>query len=330
MTSASDLDLSDLDPAGQEYIRRLLAHAGEARLPELFSNPNPDAAYDLENRHGVGVIALRTADLTKPQLLRIREFRLAQYLSAGLVNPAFVYLKGLRHESPSSVSADDIHIIAAVPTTGELLSYLTVRAPGAPPTAIMKDQFRPLLPVEQAFGRDVYSNLAILPDLPVTRVLELSRFVKNRQFVTPDERIVRAPVEVTVALHHILCKLPDQWVVVGSVEERVAKRNLDFFHIPLAIFPQATPVISDDGFMGWACRFRRFVPFAFLVADLVRQRPRLAAIENALALAGAEGIRALFKLKRDTQVPRSSLEPACRVDVDRLTSFRTVVVERPA
>ena len=236
MTSGSDLDLNDLDPAGQSYVRRLLAHAGHIRLPELFSNPRPDAAYHLQNRHGVDVIALRTTDLAKPQLMRIREFRLAQYLSAGLVNPAFVYLKGLRHEPLSSVAADDIHIIAAVPTTGELLSYLVLRTPMSPSTALMRTKFRPLLPVEQAFGRDVYSRLAILPDLLAARVIELSRFVKNHQFSAHDERIVRAPVEVTVALHHILDKLPIQtngwWSALLKNESPSATSTFSSFPSP--------------------------------------------------------------------------------------------------
>jgi len=151
-----------------------------------------------------------------------------------------VYQQQMEHDLLSGVSANDIHVIAGAPETGQILCYMTLRAITAPPIVTLRSENRPLFPVEQAFGWGVYNHLPILPDLPVARVLELSRFVKNHQLDARDERMVRSPAEMGVALYHILCasSIQQYGAVVGELEERVAKRNLDFFHMS---------VHGDDG-----------------------------------------------------------------------------------
>jgi hypothetical protein len=315
------------DSAVAAHVHGLLERADRVRLPELFAVPHPNALYHRPNRHGVSVIALRTTSLSQAQLTQLLTYRLAQYVCVDLVDPLMVYQERMEHDPLSSVSANDIHVIAGTPETGQILCYMALRAIAAPPTATLHTRNRPLFPVEQAFGWGVYNHLPILRDLTVARVLELSRFVKNHQLDPRDEGIVRSPVEMGVALYRILCTSPTHrsGAVVGELEERVAKRNLDFFHIPTILLREAVPATAEDGFLGWAAQSRTFSPFAFLVADFARQQERVAAIEQALDLSGSHGIRALLALKRDIQVPLSSLEHATHYALTKHVALQVAV-----
>lgn len=300
------------DPRVAIYIRDLFDRAERLRMPEVFVEPHPDALYHVPNRHGISVTALRTGSLSREQLTTILTYRLVQYLATDLVDPAMVCATRMEHDPLDGVSPDDIHVIAGSPETGRLFCYMVLRALDATPaTATMRVRNRPLFPVEEAFGWGVFSRLNILPDLPVTRVLELSRFVKNHEFDARHAGSVRSPVEMGVALYHILCDAPNHTfaAVVGDLEERGAKRNLDFFHIPTVLLHGSEPATAEQGFLRWAARSRTFLPFAFLVTDFARQQERVAMIEAALELADAHCIRAVLALKRQLDVPKSSMEP---------------------
>jgi hypothetical protein len=300
------------ETAAHTYVGDLLDRAAALRLPELFASPHPDALYQLTNRHGVSVVALRTSSLTQEQLIHILMYRLAQYLSVDLIDPSMVYQERMEHEPFSTVSAKDIHVVAGSPETGQIFCYMVLKTlEMALPAASLRSQNRPLFPVEQAFGWGIYNRLPILPNLPITQVLELSRFVKNHQLDSRDQGGARSPVEMGVALYRILCDSLRQEIaaVVGVLEERVAKRNLDFFHIPTVVIRGVAPCGIPAAYTSDSFRSRKFYPFAFLVSDFARQTARLAAIERALEQPGEQGIRALLALKRDSEIPRSSMEP---------------------
>jgi hypothetical protein len=145
------------ETAAHTYVRDLLDRAAALRLPELFASPHPDALYQLPNRHGVSVVALRTSSLSQEQLTQILTYRLAQYLRVDLIDPSMVYQERMEHDLLTNVSAKDIHVIAGVPETGQILCYMVLRALMAPSTATMRSQNRPLFPVEQAFGWGIYN-----------------------------------------------------------------------------------------------------------------------------------------------------------------------------
>jgi len=158
----------------------------------------------------------------------------------------------------------------------------------------------------------VYNRLPLLPDVPLGKVLELGRFVKNQLLSSLDDLAIRAPVEIGVGLHRVLSgKLSGLYeAVVGDLEEDVAKRNLDFFHCPTVVIHGTVACVADDAYKFPMYQQRNHYPFAFLISDLWGALPRLASIERALALPRAEALRALSVLKADTNPPRSSLEPA--------------------
>ena len=295
------------NPVVERYAQRLVEDAARVRVPELLTTPHAEALYQVLDRNGVGVVALRTSNLSEAHLTRLMSFRLAQYMLAGLVDPEVVYRDRLQQDLPSSVSTDDIHFIAGVPQTGQILSYMVLRAVVA--DATLRRRTRPLFPVEEAFGWGIYNDLPTLPDLPIASILEISRFVKDQQIGVHDQGILRAPIEIVAALHRVVCDHSQRIAaLVGDIDHRVGKRYFGFFHMPTLLLPHATPTTPDEGFLGWAAQSRHFLPFAILTADLARQHKRLESIEHSLALPGLKGVRALLALKRDSMMPLSFLD----------------------
>jgi hypothetical protein len=295
------------------FVRGLVDEAARCRLPELFSVERRDALYRIPDRHGVSVIALPTSSLSEVQLNKLMRYRLAQYLEVNFVDRRMVYEARMEQEPLSSVTPADIHVIAAAAATGELLCYITTMAvPAARPAATLRDQDRPLFPVEQAHGRGIYGRLRVLPDLPITRVREWGRFVKNHRAEAQPDLLARAPVEVILASVRLLGGPLHSEIdaVIGDFEERVAKRNMDFFHIPMVVIHGTVVHVDRASYKYPMYRNRNHFPFAFLVSDLTPVRSRADDIEGALSAAGKAGLEALGALKDKVGEYRSSLEPS--------------------
>jgi hypothetical protein len=297
-------------PEVEAFIRDLLDRASRLRLSELFTDARPDALWYVPNRHGVSVVALRTSSLSSAQLVTIMTYRLAQYLMANQLDPHLIFEQRLEHEPLSNVSTADIHIVAGAVGTGELLCYMTLKAlHGEVGDTKFRDSDRPLFPVEEVFGAGVYNRTRILPDLPARRVREAGRFAKNQRHHCLDEHIARAPVEIMLATTRLLTGplMREVDVCIGDLEETVAKKNHDFFHLPTLLIPGVVPYTPDGsfGFLNYQSRTR--LPYALLSSDI--PSARLDAIERALELPGKQAIMALLAMKADTWSARSSLEP---------------------
>jgi hypothetical protein len=302
--SASDVEV-------EAYITALVEDADRQRLPELFDSEHPGALYWMHDRHGVSVIALPTSALSEEQLVKILQYRLAQYLLVNFADAHMVYEAQLQHEPRSAVSEGDIHVIAGEAATGQILCYVTFKGIDAVQQGVvMSRRNRPLFPVEQAHGWGVFNRLRILPDVSVAKVRELGRFVKNQRLPRLADVMMRAPVEIGVAAHRLLVGSlrMDVDAIVGDIEEGGAKRNMDFLHWPTIVIHGTVPHLACTIYQGHL--HRPFYPFALLVSDLSAASPRLDAIEAALNLPGRECSLALLKLRRDIYVPLSSLLPA--------------------
>jgi hypothetical protein len=215
----------------------------------------------------------------------------------------------MEHEPLANVSADDIHIIAGSADTGQLLCYLVIKAVTAPPEVTFRTRERPLFPVEQVFGWGVYHRLNVVPDLPLSSIRELGRFVKNQQLSPTSELAIRAPAEVVVVILRLLSGSLGDVVTacIGDIEEGVVTNNLDLFHIPTAVVHGVIPCTSEDALVGMGYAIGTRYPFAFLCSDI--SLTRLAAIEAALVRVGKHGVRALLALRRDKHILPSSLMP---------------------
>ena len=95
-----------------------------------------------------------------------------------------------------------------------------------------------------------------------------------------------------------------------GLEENVAKRNLDFFHIPSVVVHGTMPYIDEKQFDLPHFQDSEIYACAALVSDMsIARNSRVPEIEQALEQPGKKGVWALLVLKRDAVPPKSSLEP---------------------
>jgi len=299
--------------AAQTFAGHIVAESAKARLPDLFRADGCAALYRLVDRQGVSVVVMRTSDLCRDQLIALLRYRLAQYLVVGYVDPDRAFGKRWEHEPLEHVHEDDLHVVAGNARTGEILCYLTLGAlhGEAPSASTLYSRGRPLFPVEELFGWGVYNRLRILPDLPISRVRELKRFVKNQRLNPRDELVVRAPIEVGVALFWTLTGPlhVETDAVVGDYEQRGAKRNLDYFHVPQAVLHAAGTCTDSSRYHYGHWRERPCVPFAFWVPDLFPALPRVKLVEDALRQSGTGALLRLVERDYSRSISPSSFLP---------------------
>ena len=301
------------DAAVNAYVAGMIDAAAHLTFPELLTMPPEALLYHLRDRNGVTVVALPTSALTEEQLIGLMKYRLAQYVAINFVDARMIYAARMQYEPLSRMSAHDTHVIALSEKTAEIICYATIEAsPDVSGQVTLRDRDRPLFPVEAVHGWGIYNRLRLLPDLPISKIRELGRFVKNQRLHVFDELGARGPVEVGVALFRLLAgglRLEVE-AIIGDLEEGVARQNLEFFHVPMVVLHGTVPYESETSYFFPRYQFCTVYPFAALSADVSRQMiSRLDAIDEALSQPGKKGLLALFALKRDIVQPRSNLEP---------------------
>ncbi len=293
------------------YVGELVEAGSSVALPELTRGPWPEAVHRVRDRRGLGVIGLPTAALTEAQREALLRFRFAQYLAVGFVDRDLVYRERLEHEPAVPAEPHTIHLVAFSSDGGRVLAYLALRrAAEAAPGATLRSRERPLLPLEEHFGWGALNRLRLLPDLPLDRLRELGRFVKNQRLGPLAELGTRAAIEVGLATVRALTgplRLEVE-AFVGEFEDAVARRNLEFFHTPFVMLRGGLPAFPAGHYLRPALDGRARYPFAALVSDLTSMSERADAVEAALA---EPGMRALARLARDRRPRRmrSSLAP---------------------
>jgi CRP-like cAMP-binding protein len=298
------------------YVRTLREAAAQLRVPELMDRKR-SGLYRMHDRNGVTTVAFRTMDLAERELVDLMRYRLAQYLAVNFVDAGMVYECRMEYEPLATVGPDHVHIIAIAANTGEILCYLTIGGPGSRYAGTtLRERDRPLLPVEQFHGWGVFNRLRVIADLPLSKVVEIGRFVKNQRLDPHDELVFRAPIEVCVAASRLLTGPLRQEVdaVVGDLEEGVSKQNLLFFNVPLVVIHGTVSYAEKASYKYAIYRHHSLYPFAFLVSDFTPVLDRTTAIESALTRPGHEGGAALLALRTSIHVERSSLEPAAGLD----------------
>jgi CRP-like cAMP-binding protein len=293
------------------YVERLIDAGSTVFLPELARGPWRDALFRVCDRRGVGVMALPQDALTEPQLRALLRFRFAQYLAVGFVDPDLAYRERLEHEPAGAGEPAAVNFVAFSSGDGRILASLALRsAPEAPPGTTLRARERPLLPLEEHFGWGALNRLKLLPDLPLERIRELGRFVKNQRLGPLGELGTRGVIEVCLAACHTLTG-PLRMEVeafVGEFEDVVARRHLELLHTPFAMLRGGLPAFASEHLLRPALDGRARYPFAVLVSDMRAMADRLAAVEAALA---EPGIEALVALARDSgsRSATSSLAP---------------------
>lgn len=299
--------------SASRYAEQLVAAGSRVHLPELARGRWPAALYRVRDRNGVGVIALPGAALAEEQEGALLRFRFAQYLAAGFVDPELAFRDRMRQEPLSAPEPETVNCVAFSCRDGHVLAYLALRAPTpSHPGSTLRTRERPLFPLEEHFGWGALNRLQLLPDVPLDRIRELGRFVKNHRPGGDADLVARAVLEVCVAGFHVLTG-PLRSAVdafVGEFEDVVARRHLEFLHAPFVMLRGGLPAFASEHFLAPALNGRARYPFAGWLSDLTAATGRLRAIEGALAIPGRAGLAELARLHNDPgAVPPSSLEP---------------------
>lgn len=296
--ASADDTYSDADV--DRYAGEVIQAGAAVRLPQLLRTPPPGTLYHVADRHGVAVAAIPTTSLTSGQIDDLLRFRFGQYLDVGFVDRDLAFAENLRVEPGEVVKPGDLHVIAGIPGTGEILCYAVIeQSPRAEPGCRLRCPDRELFPVEQVHGAGVYNRLPILPDLDVAKVREMGRFVRNHRPDAGRDLVTRAVVEIGVALFRLVAGplSLELDAVIGDLEEHLAKANLDFFHVPTVVVHGTVPFADSTSFLLPRYRRHTVYPFAFLTSDIAAAVPRLEAIEHALAKPGKVGLLALLRLR---------------------------------
>ncbi len=300
-------------PEADAFAEEVISRGTAVRVPGLLASPPAGALYRVAGRHGVAVAALPTTSLTRDEVASLLRFRLAQYLDIGFVDRQVAYARQMRTEPESVAAPGDVHVVAGVPGTGEILCYAVVEEPPlAPPGCRVRAQDRALFPVEQVHGAGLYNRLPILPDLPVAKVREMGRFVRNQRPAAGRDLVARAVVEVCVAVFRLMAGPMRMEVdaVIGDLEENVAKHNLDFLHVPCVVIHGTVPYPGGASHLYPRYQLHTVHPFACLVSDIATALPRLCAVEEALAAPGERGLLSLLRLRSEGAIAPSTLCPA--------------------
>lgn len=302
------------DAEVQAYARRLMERACRVQLPRLLDRSRPGALHRVESRNGITTVAFRRGDLFEDEVREILTYRLGQYLhpAVSIVDPRLVCEAQLEYEPADRETMRDIHFASLDSETGLLLCYATLRAvPGATDRQCLGHEHRPQLPIETVHGQGLFNRLERIPDLALTQVYELGRYVKNQGLHPLSEKAVRAPTEVALAVFRTLLGplRSEVEAFVGDLEINVAKQTLDFFHVPVVLVKGVIPYSPEFSYFYPRNQHCTVYPFAALTEDVERTVERLGMIESALEAEGREGLRQIFALKRTAASPLSTLEP---------------------
>ena len=280
-------------------------------LPEFVEGSWPEAVYRVHDRQGVGVMVVPGDALTDGQRRALCRFRFAQYLAAGFLDADVVFREQLELEPCVPCEPSMLHGIAYSNRDGQVLAVIGLRASTDVPGVTLRTRERPLLPLEQRFGWGALNRLRLLPDLPLERIHEVGGFARNHGLGGLAELGVRGAVEVAVAMARVvtgpLCLDVEAWV--GEFEDAVARKTLQFLHMPMAVVRAGVPAVPREDLHWPGLTGHARYPFAVLVSDMAGMTSRLRAIETALAKPGADGVRALITLKKMRAEPVSSLLP---------------------
>ncbi len=295
----------------ERYLERVVAAGCSIRLPQLRDERRAGVLHRVSERHGVSVVALRAETVGTDERDALLRFRFAQYLAAGFVDTELAQRERLVRDPGGADAPGSVDCVALDASDGLVLASLSMRAPAAAPAGTtLSTRERPLLPLEEHFGWGALNRLRLLPDLPLDRVRELSRFVKNNRLGERAELGARAVVEVCIAALRCLTGPLSLEVeaFAGEFEDVVARRHLEFLHTPFTMVRGGLPAFEPGHFLRPALDGRVRYPFAGLVSDLTSTAARLQAIEAALGEPGLGGLTRLAAAPVE-KPPRSSLLP---------------------
>lgn len=293
----------------------------DVRYPELFLTAaravHPRYRRWVRSGTGLVVITAPHSVLNEEESNAIAEYRLRQYVLAGLYNQAVIQQRQLRFDpAVQAMNDDDIHI-AVGDTSGRFLCYMCFQSPVETPPAWLDatgcprasqptfgDVNRPYFPCESEYGRAIYGGHPGLRDVPLASARELMRLVRNQVTRTPAQ--MYAIFESLLAVARVACDPSYGLEVIIACASAEVRRLVSSIGTPLAYAPLA-PIIGDNtGGIAPGTRILwtsashapgRFWPAALSTADVRAQESYYDALDVVLARPVAEVSHELSQLR---------------------------------
>lgn len=304
--------------------KALSAKQADKRYASLFTPiSNDDTPVPSWQRQGTGITVtiIQHDNLTEEQFEAIGEYRLEQYILAGLYDEQRTTELGLTVDpNLLSLPGSTIHVLVGdchnhllcyasfepAHTCGATdihLNYSTDPTLNRNTTSYMHHCQRPLFAVEIAFGQELYSSHPEISKLPLTSVREMMRMVRNQAIRVPTSSVT--PIEVIVAASRLLRNPTNQIeAIVGCASPELRKLS-HRLRIPVAYAPEAVDHLRErttsPGAEIWtqkALEQGRFWPLAISVVDIKANADFFDALDTAL---DATSLKQVLLACRQTQ-----------------------------
>lgn len=313
-------------------INELRTWQTQARYPQLLieAPARADGVVYRRVRDGTGLVitALRHDALAPAQAEALAEFRLQQYVLCGwydldalerrgtIADPAFEHLPW-----------NTIHVLAGT-ASGHLLAYFCMQPAnldvsaldatgladlgaldsGSHRTPLMGDASRPLFPTEiHSFSPRVFTSLPALRAVPVQRVRELTRLLRNQ--TSPSLLSAIAVVEAVCAMTAVAMNPESEIAVMLGCVDREARQVTAHLGIPILFAPLAPtiPLPPAEHEFYWAASANeqgRFWPFVIATDDLTSLTQWFGEIDSMLAGSSRDVRRGIVELRRCAHGPQ--------------------------
>jgi hypothetical protein len=278
---------------------------------------------------GIAVRFLQHGQLTSEQLEAIGEYRLEQYILAGMYDGRAASELGLttdpalHHTFDSTlhlvIGDEEHHLLCYVSFEVAHLPAPNLQAPNSYPVhPWMVDMHRLYFPVEIDYGHELYATHPGLALVPVANVREMTRLVRNQAIPGPAATVATTEVIVATAMmlrdHRyrveaiIGCASPD-------VRHLLHRLNIPIAYAPLAVdrLGQHPAALDATIWSPDAARPGKFWPIALSSRDVSADGCYFDALDTALEADLGHILEACQQaLVQSRRVPpryRYSLEP---------------------
>lgn len=291
MTTFENSRPTEARGAAERYVRNLIRMHAELRHPGLADAVQGEPLCRLDGYgDGLTTVSVRESQLPEPFLRGVLGFRLAQFLQAGLMDPALVYQQGLVHEPVIlSKGPETIHTIT-VTDSGRIVGYIALVGSADATPLPLDSPVRARFPAEVAHDVDLLASYAS-SGWTSHNAYEVKRFVREQSMPRGAQRD-RVPWHLILAIGKIGLRLGHIHVVLGDSSERGALRHLRLVGFDLVVVEGTNPCLPRSELMWPSYDFppeKLAKPFAGAVPHDLAEF--MEAIESGLADVGAEAQR---------------------------------------
>lgn len=317
-----------LKKADDDFRIYLRTRQQNARYPVLttMAAKGKNLIYQRNRPSGLWVYAIRHDMLSDEALGELGEFRIDQYALAGLYDTTKIALHGYRTDpSLMSVSGNTIHLLCGthggqllsccsiVPARGQLYSEPTGLLVKRRQPLVLADDERAVFPTEtELFGRGVFESLPAIQEMPVDRMRELVRMLRNQAINSPLTSL--AVFEIAFAVTEVLTD-PKQGIDIALGNAGPEARNMmEIINIPLLYAPWASVVVTEtipeEDFWSPPPKAERyFWPFVLPSADLRAITPLRQQLDKALGSSAQNARNALVQVANLARQPGQPQAP---------------------